>query len=101
VDITVTHKPIARQRLGKHIPAGTNARNNKTSIARQRGSKHASITIEAVFSAWSVQNGYKEAFGSIEQDRTVVEFRGNSLPGYELGSGGIELSSVFELAVAE
>jgi hypothetical protein len=32
---------IARQRLGKHIPVGANARNNKTSIARQRISKHA------------------------------------------------------------
>jgi hypothetical protein len=37
------HRPIARQRLGKHIPAGANARNNMTSIARQRTSKHAFI----------------------------------------------------------
>jgi hypothetical protein len=42
------------------------------SIARQRISKHASLIIEAVFSAWSVQSGYKEVFGSIEQYRTVV-----------------------------
>jgi hypothetical protein len=56
---TVTCIPIARQRLGKHIPAEANARNNKTSIAGQRISKRASLTIEAVFSVWSVQSGYK------------------------------------------
>jgi hypothetical protein len=38
---TVTYRLIARQRLGKHIPAGANARNDRTSIARQRISKHA------------------------------------------------------------
>jgi hypothetical protein len=37
----VTYKPIARQRLGKHIPAGANGRKNRRSIARQRISKHA------------------------------------------------------------
>jgi hypothetical protein len=37
----VTYRPIARQRLCKHIPAGANARNSRTSIARQRISKHA------------------------------------------------------------
>jgi hypothetical protein len=44
-----------------------------TPIARLRISKHASLIIEAVFSAWYVQCGYKEVFGIIEQDRTVVE----------------------------
>jgi hypothetical protein len=39
-------------------------------IGRQRINKHASLKIEAVFSAWSVRNGYKEVFGSIEQYRT-------------------------------
>jgi hypothetical protein len=34
--------PIARQRLGKHIPAEANARNNREYIARQRISKQAS-----------------------------------------------------------
>jgi hypothetical protein len=63
----MTYKPIARQRLGKHIPTGANELNNRTSVARQRISKHASLTIEAVFSAWSVQSGYKEVFGNIEQ----------------------------------
>jgi hypothetical protein len=38
----VTYRPIARQRLGKHIPAGANARNNRMPIARQRINKHAS-----------------------------------------------------------
>jgi hypothetical protein len=37
----VTYWPIARQRFGKHIPAGANARNNRTSIARQLISKDA------------------------------------------------------------
>jgi hypothetical protein len=37
---------IARQRLGEHIPAETNGRNNTTSIARQRISNHTSSTIE-------------------------------------------------------
>jgi hypothetical protein len=60
----VTCIPIARQRLDKHIPAGTNARNNRMSIARQRISKHASLTTEAVFPAWSMKSGYKEEFRS-------------------------------------
>jgi hypothetical protein len=58
---------IARQRPGKHIPAGVNSRNYRTSIARQGISKYASLTTEDVFSAWSVQNGYKEVFSSIGQ----------------------------------
>jgi hypothetical protein len=37
----MSYRPIARQRLGKHIPAVANARNNMTCIARQRISKHA------------------------------------------------------------
>jgi hypothetical protein len=37
----VTYKPIARQRFGKHIPAGAKARNNRTYIVRQRISKQA------------------------------------------------------------
>jgi hypothetical protein len=51
----VTYRPIARQQLCKHIPAGTNARNNRTSICGQRISKHASVTIYVVSSAWSVK----------------------------------------------
>jgi hypothetical protein len=41
-----------------------------------------------VFSAPSLQSGYKEEFSCEE----LVEFRDASLPGYELGSRGIELS---------
>jgi hypothetical protein len=48
----VTYKPIASQRLGKHILAGANASNNRTSSDRQWISKNASFTREAVFSAW-------------------------------------------------
>jgi hypothetical protein len=36
------------------------------STARQRISKHASLTIQAVFSAWSMQSGYKERFSCEE-----------------------------------
>jgi hypothetical protein len=43
----VTYRPIVRQRLGEDIPAGANARQKRTSIARQRSGKHASSTIEA------------------------------------------------------
>jgi hypothetical protein len=45
--------PIARQRVAKHIPAKSNARNNMTSIARQRRGK------QTLFSVLSVQSGYK------------------------------------------
>jgi hypothetical protein len=63
----VTCTPTARQRLGKYIPAQANARNNRSSSARQRISKHASLTIVSVFSAWSLQSGYKEVFSRTEQ----------------------------------
>jgi hypothetical protein len=46
--------PITRQRVAKHIPAEANARNNKTSIARQRRGKQSLSTIQAVFSVGSV-----------------------------------------------
>jgi hypothetical protein len=44
-----------------------------------------------VFSVWSVKSGYKEEFSWKE----LVEFRDASLPVYEPGSSGIELSPVF------
>jgi hypothetical protein len=78
----VMYRPIARQRLSKHIPAQAYSPNIRASIARQRGSKQAFSTIEDVFSAWSVQSGYKEEFSWEE----LVEFRDASLPGYELGA---------------
>jgi hypothetical protein len=58
--------PVAVQRLGKHIPAEANAPNNWTSTATQQICKHASLTLVAVFSEWSVQSGYKEVFSSIK-----------------------------------
>jgi hypothetical protein len=44
-----------------------------------------------MFSMWSVQGGYKEELIWEE----LVDFRDASLPGYELGSKGIELSRIF------
>jgi hypothetical protein len=49
-----------------NILAQANSRNDKTSVARQRISKHT-LTIEAVFSAWYVQSGCKEVFRRAEQ----------------------------------
>jgi hypothetical protein len=81
----VTYRPIARQRLGKHIPAEAYARNNKTSIIRQRISKHASSTIEVVSSACSVQSGYKEVFSSrVESNFETPVCREMSLGAEEL-----------------
>jgi hypothetical protein len=42
----VTRTPVARQRVGKHVPVEVNELNNRSSIARQRSYKHASLTIE-------------------------------------------------------
>jgi hypothetical protein len=103
----VTCIPISRQRLGKHIPAGANAHDDRMSVARQRTSKHASLTIETVFSVWSVSRGYKrtQSEDATKQSsrKCRVEFWDASLPGYELESRGIELSRVepSELAVSE
>jgi hypothetical protein len=47
--------------------------------------------MEAVFSAWSVQSGYKESSVEKSQD----EFREANLSRYDLGSRGIKLSRVF------
>jgi hypothetical protein len=66
--------PSARQRLGKHIPAWANASKNRTSIARQRSSKYASLSTEAVYSLGSVQNGYKGLFDSTEHLLSRIEW---------------------------
>jgi hypothetical protein len=63
-------------------------------------SKHASLTTEALFSAWSVQIVYKEVFQQHRVKRRV-EFWDTSLPGYEPGSRGIELSRFFVIGAAE
>jgi hypothetical protein len=87
------YRHIASQRFGKHIPTQANTHKNRMSIARQLISKHASLTIEVVFSMGSVQSGNKEVFGSTESIRKwKVEFLDASLPEYELG---IDLSQVF------
>jgi hypothetical protein len=44
----VTYRPIAKQRIGKHIPAEAYALNNRTSIPTQRITKQSS-TIERMF----------------------------------------------------
>jgi hypothetical protein len=56
----------------------------------QRISKHASLTIEAVFSAWSVESGYKEVFGNIEQYRTELCF--DTSAGQDMSLGAEELN---------
>jgi hypothetical protein len=71
--IIVTCISVARQRLGKHIPAQGNSLNNTTPIARQRIIKHTSLTIEVVFSMGSVQSGHKEVFRRIVQSRVEVK----------------------------
>jgi hypothetical protein len=43
------YRPVARQRLVKHIATGANARTKRTYIVKKRVSKHSSLTIEAVF----------------------------------------------------
>jgi hypothetical protein len=100
IEHNVTCIPIARQRLVKLIHAGANALDNRTCIARQRRGKHASSTIEAVSSVWSVPNVYKRT-QKTRWSRVAVavkqrdKFRYGSLPGSELGSRGIEWSRVY------
>jgi hypothetical protein len=97
----MTYRPIARQRLGKHIPAQAYARNNRTSIAKQRTSQHASLTTEAVFSASFLQNGYKEVFGSIEQSRVESSFETPACQDMSFGAEDLNLVESSELAAAE
>jgi hypothetical protein len=94
--LSVNTMYIARQRLGKYIPAQANAVNN-TSIARQRCGKNVSLTTEAMFSVGSSPSGYKGTEKVAWAEKWRVEFRDASLPKYELGSRGIEFSRVFEI----
>jgi hypothetical protein len=64
-----------------NTPAEGSVSNNWTSIARQRISKHASLTVQTVVSAWSVQSGYKEVFGSTEQPEVKDRISGRQAPG--------------------
>jgi hypothetical protein len=93
----VTCISIARQRLDKHISAETNSRNTRTSIVRQRISKHASLTIKAVFSAWSMQSGYKK--GVISEELLVRHWESSVEEVLIWGSCCQELGRVLEMAV--
>jgi hypothetical protein len=89
----VTRHPtfIARQRLGKHIPATIN---RVTSVAMQRRRQHAFPTVERLCFLRGpckvvIKKGSVAGICSIELSRV----RDASLPGYEPGSRRIELSS--------
>jgi hypothetical protein len=69
---------IATQQNAKHIPAEANIWNNRTSTARQRHNKHASSTIQAVFSVWSVPRGYKRTESEDMKKHTHVEAGSNT-----------------------
>jgi hypothetical protein len=64
-------------------------------MVRQRITKDASLTTEAVFSVGSVQSGYKQVFGSIERIGIEESSFGTPACRYELRSRGIGLSPVF------
>jgi IS1 family transposase len=68
------------ERLSKHVLAETNSCNTR----------------RAVFSAWSLQRGYKK-----RQRRSfkAVEFRAARVPGYEFRSRGRGLREALERAV--
>jgi hypothetical protein len=76
----VTHIAVIMKRLGKHVSAETNSRNNR----------------RVVFPVRSVPSVYKQNKKTFQS----FEFRDASLPGYELGNGGvvIELRNFLEMA---
>jgi hypothetical protein len=89
---------LARQLLGKHIPAATNTQATvQTSVAWQRCCKHAFPTIERLnFLHGTCKVVIKKSSEPGSSNKGWrVEFRNTSLPGYELWSRGIELSRVF------
>jgi hypothetical protein len=51
ISFVVRAMPIVRQPVAEHIPAEANARNSRSSIAKQRRCKQALSTIRAVFRA--------------------------------------------------
>jgi hypothetical protein len=53
--------PIARQRVAKHIPAEADAKKNRRCIARQRRSKQALSTMQALFSLDSCKVDIRES----------------------------------------
>jgi hypothetical protein len=72
----VKYRLIARQRLGKNIPAEVYARNNRTSTARQKISKQVFSTIEGLcflrVPCGGVIKGQRNLFDSVV--RNWVEF---------------------------
>jgi hypothetical protein len=71
--------------------------NRRTSITKQRTSKHTSLAIGAVFlcgPCWGLQQNTFRRRDQIENSsrKWRVEFRDASLPGYEYGSNWIESS---------
>jgi hypothetical protein len=56
---TVMCIPIARQWLNKYIHTQANVHDNRMSVVRQQRGTHALSTVQAVFSVWPVQRGYK------------------------------------------
>jgi hypothetical protein len=69
-----------------------------TSIARQWISKHASLTIEAVFFVGSVQSGYKEVLGKKVVDSTLET---PACQDMSLGAEELNWVESSEIAVAE
>jgi hypothetical protein len=68
----VKRTAVAMEQLSKHVSVEMNSRNNR----------------RVVFSVWSMPRAYDNDKGN---RLSRVEFRDASLPGYELGSRGIEL----------
>jgi hypothetical protein len=54
----VTHMLITRQRVAKHIPAATNARNDKTSIARHHQQHTYAMTEKSLKEVLSILLAY-------------------------------------------
>jgi hypothetical protein len=102
----VMHSPIARQRLGKHIPAWAYENNHRASFARQRVSKQAFLSIEDGISLGSVQTDYKDVFGSMENSSSRVgseesSFEMPTCRDMSLGAEELNCVESSELAVAE
>jgi hypothetical protein len=75
---------IARQLLSKHIPAATNM---QTTIEELPLLCNGALNIPSEKQRLCFLRGLCR--GVIRMTKKIVEFRDASLPGYELGSGGI------------
>jgi hypothetical protein len=81
------------QQLGKHIPAATNTHATiEETVYNQRIGTHNNKSIAG--------NGVFHSFrAKVIIKKNLMEFRDASLPGYGLGSGGIELREPPDVAV--